>query len=130
MSQTSHGFTLDWDLPIHTKFDDLDFVSKSRVCRKLANGICLRQLFHSCPILFQHGVAVSVVRCMEERARKEEAVSHQHLVVSQFIRALQGSSTNILSNRSNITLIKNKYVSSMFSRRKTHINRDLNEVQP
>ena len=35
-----------------------------------------------------------------------------------------------LSNRSNVTQVKNNDVSSMFSRRKTHINRDLNEAQP
>ena len=37
--QTSHGLNLDWDLPIHTKFDDHDFASKSQMYWKLANHI-------------------------------------------------------------------------------------------
>ena len=75
-------------------------------------------------------MAVSAVRRIEEKARKKEAVSHQALFLSQFIRTLQDKSTNKSSNRNNVTQVKNNDVSSMFSRRKTHINRDLNEVQP
>ena len=89
--QTSHGFNFNCSLPIHTKFDDLDFASESQMCQKQH---FLRHLFHSCPILFKRCVAVSVTRCMEERARKKESLSHQDLVVSQFIHALQDKSTS------------------------------------
>jgi len=64
---------------------------QSQMCQKQH---FLWHLFHSCPILFKRCVAVSVVRRMEERARKKEAVSHQDLVVSQFTRALQDKSTS------------------------------------
>ena len=64
-------------------------------------------------------MAVSVVRCMEEKARKKEAVSHQDLVVSQFTGALQDKSTNKLSNRSTVTQVKSNDVSSMEKQRKT-----------
>ena len=39
-----HGYNLAWGLAIHTRFDDLDLISRSRVCQNYKQYIVFRFL--------------------------------------------------------------------------------------
>ena len=117
--QTSHGFNLNWGLPIHTKFDDLDFASESQMCQKLANRIFYDICFilvHSCLNI----VWLWVWRDAWRKGRERRKPCHTNIwfCLSLFVPYRTNLQVK-LSNRSNVTQIKSNDVSSMEKQRKT-----------